>query len=120
MTEAHAREQHGDAVKTFHWPLAQGDRSVAENDTDGFVKLVYKGRGSLLGATIVAARAGEMITEVTVAMKHDISLSQLISVMHPYPAYTEIIQKAASQMLIGELFRGWTGRLARTAARLIT
>ncbi|MBK8027250.1 MAG: hypothetical protein IPK19_39125 [Chloroflexi bacterium] len=58
MTEAQAREKHGDAVKVYTFPMDEGDRAVAERDTEGFVKLVYKGSGDLLGATVVAERAG--------------------------------------------------------------
>ena len=68
LTEAQAREQFGDAVKTCDWPMARVDRARTEGDTDGFIKLVHKQNGTLLGATIVAARAGEMIHEWIVAL----------------------------------------------------
>jgi pyruvate/2-oxoglutarate dehydrogenase complex dihydrolipoamide dehydrogenase (E3) component len=103
LTEAEAREQLGDVVKVFTLPLTEGDRSVAERDTDGFVKLVYRNGGKLLGATVLADRAGEMIAEYTLVMNGKLSLRDLNSVMHPYPTYADITKKAVSNLLVKDL-----------------
>lgn len=111
LTEAEARAKYGDMVKTFVYQASHGDRTVTENDTDGFLKFVYKGKGKLLGATIVAERAGEMITELILAMKYNLSVTQLTLAMHPYPTYSEIVQQAMLEIFTKELFDGKTGKV---------
>lgn len=70
------------------------DRAVTDNRTDGFVKVyTRRGRGTILGATIVGPRAGDIISEVSVAMAGSLSLGALANVIHPYPTYAEAIRK---------------------------
>ena len=72
------------------------DRALADGETEGFLKILHqKGSDRILGATIVAAHAGEMIGEVTTAIVHKIGLSKMSSVIHPYPTQAEAIKKAA-------------------------
>ena len=118
LTENAARQKHGDKVKVFHFSLEEGDRAVAENASDGFIKLVYTGRSKLLGATVVAPRAGEMIQELTHAMTLH-SLSDMTSTIHAYPTYSDIVKKAASQMQVKELFDGASGKLVDVAAKIL-
>ncbi len=68
-------------------PLPSGvDRAVLEGETDGFVKIHVKtGTDTILGATIVGSGAGDMISEISVAMQHGVGLGKLASVIHPYP-----------------------------------
>ena len=119
LSEAQAREKHGDSVKVHHFSLKDGDRSVAEDDTDGFIKIIYKGSGKILGATIVAARAGEMITEFTMAMNHNISLRSLINSMHTYPSYSDLVYSAVADAVIADLFEGFSGKLIGQAKRVL-
>ncbi|MEP7290325.1 MAG: FAD-dependent oxidoreductase [Chloroflexota bacterium] len=118
MLEAEAREKYGAAVKVHTMLMAQGDRSIVEADTEGFIKLVYKGSGELLGATIVAARAGEMITEFTLVIRKKVSLRSLTGIMHPYPTYSEIAQRAIIYLVLGELLNGISGKIIKTLAKL--
>ena len=70
------------------------DRAILEGETDGFVKAhTKKGTDQILGATIVAKNAGDMISEVTLAMKHGIGLKKIGSTIHPYPTQAEAIRK---------------------------
>ena len=72
------------------------DRALADGETEGFLKVLHqKGSDRILGATIVANHAGEMISEVTTAIVHKIGLSKMSSVIHPYPTQAEAIKKAA-------------------------
>ncbi|HHP7232589.1 MAG TPA: mercuric reductase [Xenococcaceae cyanobacterium] len=72
------------------------DRALADGETEGFLKILHqKGSDKILGATIVARHAGEMISEVTTAIVHQIGLSKISSVIHPYPTQAEAIKKAA-------------------------
>lgn len=115
LTEAEAKKQYGEAVKTFIFPMAIGDRSVVEDDTEGLIKLVYRGRSDLLGATVVAARAGEMIIEYELIIKKKISLRSIVGVMHPYPTYSDLVQKSLSKLLVKELLASKIGQLAKKA-----
>jgi pyruvate/2-oxoglutarate dehydrogenase complex dihydrolipoamide dehydrogenase (E3) component len=83
-------------TNTIHIPFSSVDRALADGETDGFVKILHKrGSDQLLGATIVARHAGEMISEITLAIATKQGLSALSGVIHPYPTQAEAIKKAA-------------------------
>ena len=93
--ERDAREK-GIAVDTFMRPLNEVDRAIADGEEEGFVKIhVRKGTDEILGATIVARHAGEMISEVTLAMVGQLGLRTLGNVIHAYPTQTEAIKQVA-------------------------
>jgi pyruvate/2-oxoglutarate dehydrogenase complex dihydrolipoamide dehydrogenase (E3) component len=72
------------------------DRAVADSEDRGFVKIhVGEGTDKILGATIVARHAGDMINEITLAMVAGIGLRTLARVIHAYPTQAEGIKKAA-------------------------
>jgi pyruvate/2-oxoglutarate dehydrogenase complex dihydrolipoamide dehydrogenase (E3) component len=93
LSEAQAREQFGAAVQVARWSMARTDRAVCENDQDGFIKMIHTSDGGLLGATIVAGRAGEAIAEVALALAHGLKTSDLSGVIHAYPTYATAIQQ---------------------------
>jgi len=67
---------------TCDWPMARVDRARTDGDTAGLIKLVHKKDGTLLGATIVAARAGEMIHEWIEALHEGIKVGDLSNAIH--------------------------------------
>jgi pyruvate/2-oxoglutarate dehydrogenase complex dihydrolipoamide dehydrogenase (E3) component len=86
------------AVKTYQMPLDDVDRAIADGETEGFAKIHVKpGGGQILGATIVARHAGEMINEITLAMTKKLGLGAIANVIHPYPTQAEVIRKAADE-----------------------
>jgi pyruvate/2-oxoglutarate dehydrogenase complex dihydrolipoamide dehydrogenase (E3) component len=86
--------QRGIAVDTFIMPLREVDRAVADGDEDGFAKIhVKQGTDQILGATVVARHAGEMINEITLAIVGKIGLGTIANVIHPYPTQAEAIRK---------------------------
>jgi pyruvate/2-oxoglutarate dehydrogenase complex dihydrolipoamide dehydrogenase (E3) component len=90
-----ARER-GIPVKTFTVPMHDVDRAVADGEESGFVKIHLRdGSGKILGATVVARHAGEMINDLSLAMVADISLGTIARVIHAYPTQAEGIKKAA-------------------------
>ncbi len=92
----HEAEKLGIEVTTIKIPFNSVDRAIADNEESGFLKIHHKkGSDEILGATIVASHAGEMISVVTTAMVNKIGLSKLSSVIHPYPTQAEAIKKAA-------------------------
>lgn len=95
MYETEAIEK-GIDVETIIIPFNSVDRAIADGEESGFLKIHHKkGSDEILGATIVAAHAGEMISEITTAIVNKIGLSKLSSVIHPYPTQAEAIKKAA-------------------------
>jgi pyruvate/2-oxoglutarate dehydrogenase complex dihydrolipoamide dehydrogenase (E3) component len=93
LDEAQAQAR-GIAVRTFVQELHEVDRAVLDGETDGFVKVhVRAGTDTILGATIVARHAGEMLPELTLAITRGIGLSALASVIHTYPTQAEAIRR---------------------------
>ena len=114
MYERDAREK-GIPVDTFMRPLNEVDRAIADGEEEGFVKIhVRKGTDEILGATIVARHAGEMISEVTLAMVGNLGLKTLTNVIHTYPTQAEAIKQVADAYnrtrltpLVKGLFARW-------------
>ena len=90
----HEARKRGIEVDTYLREFNQVDRAVLDGEEDGFVKIhVQKGSDEILGATIVAHHAGEMISEISVAMAAHLGLGKLASVIHPYPTQAEAIRQ---------------------------
>ncbi|MCP4225716.1 MAG: NAD(P)/FAD-dependent oxidoreductase [Actinomycetia bacterium] len=86
-------------------PLAEHDRAVAADMTNGYLKLIsgpkgvlgHLGGGRLVGATIVAERAGEMMAELALALRLRVFIGRLAMTTHPYPTWSYAIPKVAAQ-----------------------
>lgn len=88
--------QRGIEVDTYRQELSEVDRAVLDGETDGFVKVhVRRGSDQIVGATIVASHAGEMISELTTAIAAGVGLGKLGDVIHPYPTQADAIRRAA-------------------------
>jgi pyruvate/2-oxoglutarate dehydrogenase complex dihydrolipoamide dehydrogenase (E3) component len=95
MTAMQAQEQQIE-IDTYRCDFSEVDRAVLDGEEDGFVKIhVRKGTDKIVGATIAARHAGDMINEITIAMTHKIGLGKLSGVIHPYPTQAEAIRKTA-------------------------
>ncbi len=93
LYEVQARAR-GIKVTTYLQELAEVDRALIDGETDGFVKVhVREGTDQIVGATIVASHAGEMISEMTMAMTAKIGLGKIANVIHPYPTQAEAIRR---------------------------
>jgi pyruvate/2-oxoglutarate dehydrogenase complex dihydrolipoamide dehydrogenase (E3) component len=117
MTESEAAS-HGARVAFL--PMTEVDRAVTAGQTSGFVKLLAGprpilrdiGGGRILGATVVAARGGELIHEAVLAMRTGMFTGRLAQAVHAYPTWSMAMQKAAAQF-----FMDIEGRRARPAQR---
>ena len=90
--------RRGMAVDTFIRHLAEVDRAMLDGEEEGFIKIhVKKGTDKIVGATVVAAHAGEMISELTLAMVGKVGLGTLSGVIHPYPTQAAAIKEAAAR-----------------------
>jgi pyruvate/2-oxoglutarate dehydrogenase complex dihydrolipoamide dehydrogenase (E3) component len=95
MYEKEARERDID-VLTLTVPLSDVDRARLDGETEGFARVhLKKGSDKILGATIVARHAGEMISELSLAMTAGLGLSAIGKTIHPYPTQAEAIRKLA-------------------------
>ncbi|HHZ88609.1 MAG TPA: pyridine nucleotide-disulfide oxidoreductase [Chromatiaceae bacterium] len=80
------------------FPLHELDRAIADDATQGFVRvLTVPGKDRILGATIVASHAGDMITEYVTAMRHGLGLNKILSTVHAYPTFSEANKYAAGE-----------------------
>jgi len=117
-TEAKKRNVEFDVVRQ---DFAQIDRAVVESQEAGFAKILLKrGTDKILGATVVAEHAGELIHEFVLAMKHGIGLGKIAATIHVYPTFSEVARKAGDQYsktrltpFAKKLF-AWLYRRART------
>lgn len=101
MYEAEARAK-GHDVQTITIEMADVDRSVLDDEAEGFVR-VHHERGRLLGCTIVASHAGDLIGEAAYAVTHGGSLGDLAATIHPYPTQAEALKKAGDAYRRGSL-----------------
>jgi pyruvate/2-oxoglutarate dehydrogenase complex dihydrolipoamide dehydrogenase (E3) component len=96
MTEADANAA-GLACETFTFKLDEIDRAILDGEEEGFARVrVKKGTDTILGATIVSARAGDLISEVTVAMRNGLGLAAIAGTIHPYPTQAEVLKRVAT------------------------
>ncbi len=103
LTEAQARDQHGDAVEVARFDYHHNDRAIAERKTKGFIKvMVVKGRP--VGATIVGYQAGELINLWSLALANNLKMGQIAAMVSPYPTVGELNKRAAGAYFSPRLF----------------
>ena len=108
-------EKQGIAIDSYTTEFKDVDRSIVSGHTEGFVKIhVKKGSDQIVGATIVGHNAGDMISELTLAIVNKVGLGKISGVVHPYPTEAEAIRKTADAYsrtrltpLVQKLFRRW-------------
>jgi len=99
--DAHARDLE---VDTLTVPLSDNDRAILDGEDDGFLRVhLERGTDKILGATLVAEHAGDMLGELCLAITQGIGLGSIASVIHPYPTQAEVIKKAADTWRRGKL-----------------
>jgi pyruvate/2-oxoglutarate dehydrogenase complex dihydrolipoamide dehydrogenase (E3) component len=103
LGEVEACERYGEVVRVREVDHDRVDRAVADARMDGFTRLVIGPRGRIVGATVVAPRAGETIAHLAAAVRLGWSASQYAATVHPYPTYAD---------------GPWNAALAETGARL--
>jgi dihydrolipoamide dehydrogenase len=95
LTPDEARKQLK-RVRVVKFPWADIDRAQAESETIGFIKLVLAGKKEeIIGAHMVGARAGELLGEIALAMRHHLTLNDILNTIHAYPTMSTGIQQTA-------------------------
>jgi pyruvate/2-oxoglutarate dehydrogenase complex dihydrolipoamide dehydrogenase (E3) component len=111
LNEVEARTRLGDSVTVTRWDIARVDRAKCDDEEDGFIKLMSDGKGVLVGATIVASRAGEMSGELSLAIARGLSVGDIATAVHAYPTYTTALQQIASQVATARWSSSTAGRV---------
>ena len=109
LTETEARSR-GMAMRLLRWPYHENDRAQAEREILGHIKVVTDPRGKILGATIVGAAAGELITTWTLAISRGLNIRALAGMIVPYPTLAEIGKRAAITYFLPSLSSVWVRR----------
>lgn len=96
MYEADAKAK-GLEVETYTFKLDEVDRAILDGEDEGFARIhIQKGTDKVLGATVVAARAGDMIGEFSVLMKAGAGAGTLAATIHPYPTQAEVNKRVVN------------------------
>ena len=105
----------GAPYDVHRFPFSDLDRAILESEETGCAKVIAaRGKGTILGATIIGAGAGEMIHEFALAMKQGIGLSSLSSMIHVYPSLSQAVQRVGDAYMRTRL----TDRARRLFSRL--
>jgi pyruvate/2-oxoglutarate dehydrogenase complex dihydrolipoamide dehydrogenase (E3) component len=108
--EAEARKRHRD-LRVLRWPYHENDRAQAERETRGHIKVVTTRNGRILGATIVGAHAGELISTWTLAIAGKLNIRLMAGIVMPYPTLAEIGKRAAIGYFTPGLTSPWLRRI---------
>ena len=116
-TEEQARERYGDAVRTATLPMGSIDRAVTDGAAAGFIKVVHRHKGTVLGATVVGRNAAEALQGWAVAFERGLSMGEVARAMQAYPSLGTGNQQVAWDAYLDRLTSGFTGRALRWLAR---
>ena len=112
IPEEEARARFGDRVRVRRLATEGIDRALAEGREEGFIQVVSDDKGRILGATVMAAHAGESIAEYILAMTRRFGLSELSRTVHPYPTWSTGVQQLASAEATDRFLSSTVGRIA--------
>jgi len=110
LTAAEAKAHFPDC-RIIEVPLSENNRAVVERASDGIIKVMATPRGHVLGVSILAAHAGELLAPWCLMMKKKLKLSALAGTVLPYPTFAEISKRAAGQFYAPRLFSDPVRRL---------
>ena len=103
LTEAQAREAHGDKIEIVRFPYSQNDRATAERQTTGLIKVIVL-RGRPIGVSIAGAQAGELINLWALALANGLKMKHVANMVAPYPTMGELNKRVAGAYFSPRLF----------------
>lgn len=106
LTEAEARKRHR-RIRIYRAPYTDNDRAQCERATEGFIKVITRPNGTILGCTIVGAEAGELLQLWVVAMAKGMRIGDFIHLVLPYPTFSELSKRVAYTYYLPTLTKGW-------------
>jgi pyruvate/2-oxoglutarate dehydrogenase complex dihydrolipoamide dehydrogenase (E3) component len=110
LTEAEARKRHR-RIRILRWPYADNDRAQADRTIHGFIKVIARPNGQILGCTIVGAEAGELIQLWVMALAKNMRIADLTGLVLPYPTLSELSKRVAITFYQPSLTSRWLRRL---------
>jgi pyruvate/2-oxoglutarate dehydrogenase complex dihydrolipoamide dehydrogenase (E3) component len=110
LTETEARNKYR-RIRILRWPYADNDRAQAERTTHGFIKVITRPNGQILGCTIVGAGAGELLQLWVMALARDLRIGDLTGLVLPYPTLSELSKRVAYAFYQPSLTKRWLRRL---------
>lgn len=116
VSEAEARKR-GESLRVLRWPYAENDRAQTEHLTNGFIKVITRTNGRILGATIVGAQAGELIQPWVLALSKGLKIGAMAQMIAPYPTLGEVGKRAAGSFYVAKLFSDRTRKIVRFLLR---
>jgi pyruvate/2-oxoglutarate dehydrogenase complex dihydrolipoamide dehydrogenase (E3) component len=119
LTEEQALAKFEENIRVGRWDMSRTDRAICEDDRDGFIKVIAKRNGALVGATVVNSRAGETITEIIVGINQSMKVSDLAGAIHAYPTCSTAVQQLAAELAIGGTLSGASGKVIRGPSKII-
>ena len=94
-------EDEGTSYDTYRFPYSKLDRAITEGETNGLIKVHATSlTGTILGASVLGSRAGELITSFTIAMRNGVTLRNIGDTIHPYPSWGEGVRRVADQWFV--------------------
>jgi pyruvate/2-oxoglutarate dehydrogenase complex dihydrolipoamide dehydrogenase (E3) component len=116
LTETEARRRRY-TIRVLRWPYHENDRAQTERETIGHIKVITTKQGRILGATIVGAGAGELITTWTLAISQGLNIRTFTGIVVPYPTLAEIGKRAAITYFTPGLASTWVRRIIAWLSR---
>ncbi len=113
QSEAQAKETLGKDIRILRFAFNENDRAQAEHETDGLIKVVTDKKGRVLGASIVGARAGELLLPWVMAVDQQQKIGKFAGLIAPYPTLSEVSKRAAGSYYIPSLFSDRTKKIVR-------
>ena len=110
LTEQEARKRYR-KIRILRWPYADNDRAQCERETEGFIKVITRRSGQILGCTIVGASAGELVQLWALAMSKGMKIGDLTSFVLPYPTLSEMSKRVAYTYFLPSLTSSWVRRI---------
>ena len=117
LTEAEARKKYGNKIRVYEYDFAKLDRCKTHPDEFGLMKLICDQKSRVLGAHILAPRAGELICEIQLLKQLGLPFSKLQSVVHPYPGYADSLRQLSQQVYLDNLQRNPLIKLVKKLKR---
>lgn len=118
LTEDQAREQHGDSIRVVESFMKDNDRAIAENKKSGQLRVVTTKSGIVLGASMIAPSAGDLIAVWSLAIAQKMKISAVAGLVVPYPTMGELNKRAAGSWYTPKLFSEKTKRIVRFVQKL--
>lgn len=116
LSEAAAR-RIDPTCRVLLWPLSENEAALAKGRSEGFIKLIVSGKGRVLGCSILASDAGDLIAPFVLALAKGLHVSDLAAMILPHPSVSESGKRAAATYLQTGLSNPWIGRIIRLFRR---